>query len=443
MAIYDAKGKEVAYNDDYRFNIDPLIVFAVPKDGEYVLSITDAIFRGREDFVYRMTIDEPPLVTSIFPLGTQVGTSPSIAVKGCNLEGTRLNPPPKDAKPGVHFLRAAKGSRMSNAVPFALDTLPDRFDKEPNNRPEEAQKVELPVIINGRIDQPDDWDVFQFAGYAGQTIVAEVQARRLNSPLDSVLKVTDARGRLLAINDDHDDPEAGANTHYADSYVTVKLPSDGTYYVHLGDTTRNGGEDYAYRLRISDLRPDFALRVVPSSIFLRRNNSNAVTVFVDRKDGCKEPIKVSLKNPPAGISASAAVISDKEPVGRLTIKADSNANPGLFELTVEGIAKVGPEEIVREAVPAEDRMQAFLWRHLVPADELKCLVFDPSTAVSRPRRKAIATPPAEIPVDRATGKPKFTKQQVAGRLRMLNLLFEEGLLTPEFHHERIVECGGQ
>ena len=51
----------------------------------------------------------------------------------------------------------------------------------------------------------------------------------------------------------------GVNTHHADSYLMVKLPADGTYYVHLGDTARNGGEEYAYRLRISAPQPDFAL----------------------------------------------------------------------------------------------------------------------------------------------------------------------------------------
>ena len=69
--------------------------------------------------------------------------------------------------------------------------------------------MKLPVIINGRIDRPDDWDVFQFAGRAGETIVAEVTARRLDSPLDSVLKLTDAAGKVLAFNDDHEDPGPG------------------------------------------------------------------------------------------------------------------------------------------------------------------------------------------------------------------------------------------
>ena len=110
--------------------------------------------------------------------------------------------------------------------------------------------------------------MFQFAGRAGETIVAEVTARRLDSPLDSVLKLTDAAGKLLAFNDDHEDPESGLNTHHADSYLMVKLPADGTYYVHLGDTARNGGEEYAYRLRIS-AAARFRVAVVPSSIAMR------------------------------------------------------------------------------------------------------------------------------------------------------------------------------
>jgi len=37
-------------------------------------------------------------------------------------------------------------------------------------------------------------------------------------------------------------------------------------------------------------------------------------------------------------------------------------------------------------------------------------------------------------------KPKFTKQQIAGRLRQLKLLFEEGMLTDEFYSKKVAEC---
>ena len=294
----------MAYDDDYRFKPDPVILYEVPKDGEYVLDITDAIYRGREDFVYRVTIGELPFVTSIFPLGGRTGgTGAPVAIrmKGWNLEAAELTPPPPDAGPGVHPVAASRGGLVSNRVPFALDTLPECFEKEPNNDRSHAQKVELPIIINGRIDRPDDWDVFQFTGRAGDTMVAEVYARRLESPLDSVLKLTDAAGKLLAISDDREDPEAGVNTHDADSYLMVKLPADGTYYVHLGDTARNGGEEYAYRLRISAPQPDFALRVVPSSVGVRSKTTAAVSVHAIRKDGFAGPIKLRLEGPAGGI----------------------------------------------------------------------------------------------------------------------------------------------
>ena len=37
-------------------------------------------------------------------------------------------------------------------------------------------------------------------------------------------------------------------------------------------------------------------------------------------------------------------------------------------------------------------------------------------------------------------KPKFTKQQITGRLRELKLLFEDGLLTDDFYDQKVAEC---
>ena len=89
-----------------------------------------------------------------------------------------------------------------------------------NHSQSTAQPVTLPVIINGRIDKPGQWDVFRFQGRAGDEVVAEVIARRLDSPLDSVLKLTDAAGKQLAFNDDYEDKGAGLQTQYADSWLT-------------------------------------------------------------------------------------------------------------------------------------------------------------------------------------------------------------------------------
>ena len=448
MAVYDARGKELAYDDDYRFKPDPVILFEVPKDGEYTFTITDAIYRGREDFVYRVTAGELPFVTSIFPLGARAGDSPKVEMKGWNLEGAELKLPPQDVGPGTRWIAASRKGIVSNFVPFALGTFPETFEKEPNDDPAHAQKVALPTIINGRIDRKGDWDVFQFTGRAGETVVAEVFARRLDSPLDSVLKITDSSGKLLAYNDDREDPEAGTNTHDADSYVSLKLPADGTYYVHLGDIARSGGEEYGYRLRIGPPQPDFAIFCVPSSLSVRSKGSGAVNVTVIRKDGFTGPIKLGLKDPPAGFSAAPLTLPGTQTTARLTVKTTLSETPQPVSLAIEGRAKIGKEEVAHLAVPAEDRMQAFLWRHLVPAQDLKLLVFSPPSDQPANRARPAPAPPSASPkpgttptttADAAAAKAKLAKQQAANRLRQIKLLLEEGLLSEGLYKRKAAE----
>ena len=165
-----------------------------------------------------MTIGELPFVTSIFPLGGRVGDPVKIAMKGWNLAGGRRDAAGQGRRTGSPSGRrpqAEDGSPTACPSPWTRCRKASRRSR--TTTPANAQKVELPLIVNGRIDRPDDWDVFQFAGRAGETLVAEVSARRLDSPLDSVLKVTDAAGKLLAFNDDYEDLGSGVNTHHADS----------------------------------------------------------------------------------------------------------------------------------------------------------------------------------------------------------------------------------
>ena len=185
--------------------------------------------------------------------------------------------------------------------------------------------VTLPIIVNGRIDQPGDWDVFRFEGRAGDTVVAEVYARRLDSPLDSVLKLTDASGKQLAFNDDHEDKGAGLDTHYADSYLTATLPADGAFYIHIGDAQHQGGPEYAYRLRISPPQPDFALRVVPSSLSVRGGASVPLTVYALRRDGFTNEITLALRDAPAGFKLTGAKMPANQDQVRLTLHGPARA----------------------------------------------------------------------------------------------------------------------
>ena len=356
LTLYDSAGKEVAYDDDFRFHPDPLLHYVVPHDGEYTVEIKDALYRGREDFVYRISIGEMPFITGIFPLGGKAGARTSVELSGWNLPAKRMTFDAKGKAPGIYQVAGQ---------PFQVEALPEASKT--------AKRVKLPVIVNGRIDRPGEWDVFRFDGRAGQTVVAEVYARRLDSPLDSVLRLTDAAGKQLAFNDDSPDEGAGLETHHADSRLMVTLPANGSYSVSIGDAQQKGGPEYAYRLRIGAPRPDFELRVTPSGVNAAVNANVPLTVHALRKDGFAGAIALDLKDASRGLTLAGAEIPAGLDQVRITL-ASTELQREPLKLLLEGRATVEGKEVTRQAVPAEDMMQAFFYRHLVSESELKLAV---------------------------------------------------------------------
>ncbi len=396
--IYDAKGTEMAYDDRFRFRPDPVILFAVPHDGQYCVEIHDSIYRGREDFVYRMTIGELLFITDIFPLGGPAGEKTVVQLTGWNLPTPTLTVDNTGRETGVYPISVSGRGILSNPIQFAVDTLPECREQETNHSLETAQGVTLPVIVNGRIDPPGDEDVFCFKGRAGEKIVAEVLARRLGSPLDSTLELTDATGKRLAFNDDYDDEGAGLETDHADSYLTATLAADGAYFIRLCDAQGQGGPAYAYRLRISEPRPDFALRLVPSSLSVRAGMSVPVTVYAIRKDGFTNAIELHLQNAPAGFSLSGARIPANQDKAQFTLKAPPLAEEVPFHFEIEGSALLDGQEIVRVAAPAERMMQAFAYWHLVPAQELDVAVERNPRPFASNAIKILSATPVKIPI---------------------------------------------
>jgi len=374
VSLHDAQGKELDYADHFWFHPDPVLSCEIPKDGTYLVQVRDSLYRGREDFVYRIALGELPLVTGIFPLGGPAGAKTLVELTGWNLPVTHFVEDAAGKEPGIYPLSTSTDEPIYNQQPFALDTLPECLEQETNDSPETAQAVTLPVIINGRIDHPGDWDVFRFAGRAGDPLVAEVYARRLDTPVDSVLKLTDAGGKQLAFNDDNEDKGSGLNTHHADSYIRTVLPTNGIYYLWLGDAQRKGGSEYSYRLRLSPPQPDFALRVVPSSLNVRAGGSVPLTVYALRRDGFTNQITLVLDGAPAGFKLTGDSIPAGQNQVQVTLTAPPKALPEPVNLNIEGCTMIQGQAVLRQAVPAEDMMQAFAYRHLVPVKELEVAV---------------------------------------------------------------------
>ncbi|OHB85763.1 MAG: hypothetical protein A2Z38_08905 [Planctomycetes bacterium RBG_19FT_COMBO_48_8] len=187
----------------------------------------------------------------------------------------------------------------------------------------------------------------------------------------------------------------GLITHHADSYLPAELPKDGTYYIQLTDAQHHGGRAYGYRLRIAPAQGDFALRMTPSSISMRAGGTAAIWVHALRKDGFDGEIDVLLKDAPTGFELDGGRIPAVRDRIRVTLTVPNETPAEPVALRLEGRASVGGHIFKRPAVPADDVMQAFLYRHLVPAQEFLILVEKARWGV--PPVELACTSPVRIP----------------------------------------------
>jgi hypothetical protein len=221
---------------------------------------------------------EKPKIVLALPLGVPAGTPSKTVLRGLKLD-TATEIHCSEPKAAVKLLTKGKAALPDKAEPAKLgdtqveielnvptelggktvtltavtpagDTEPFEIlvdvpgsvvqEKEPNNSFRQAQPIQVPQVIEGAISQNQDVDVFRFEGKAAQVIVLDVLAARRGSALDSMLLFHDADGKLLGSNDDHDGS--------LDSYLEIKLPRDGAYFVTVMDAHDTGGPLHVYRL---------------------------------------------------------------------------------------------------------------------------------------------------------------------------------------------------
>ncbi|HUY91832.1 MAG TPA: PPC domain-containing protein [Pirellulales bacterium] len=214
-----------------------------------------------------------PVLQAVSPAGAQAGTTVAVTLEGTTLEGLRLlrlTAPGFAAKkiegnrfdvsiaattpPGIYDLRAVTDGGVSNPRAFMVGRLAEQHEGDSNDTFETPTSVELNSVVNGKIEKPGDVDCFRFAAKAGQRVVIECWAERIDSQLRGVIELFDAQGRRLAVSRGHSG---------LDPLVDFRVPADGWYDVRLFDLSYLGGNAHFYRLDFDTLaRPEFVLPCV-------------------------------------------------------------------------------------------------------------------------------------------------------------------------------------
>ena len=347
LVLLDAAGKEIARSEDVN-GLDPFLEFTAPADGEYVAKLTDLRFQGGGDYRYRIVAGALPYLDFLFPFGGKRGTSVELQLQGRNLDGTdKLTVQVAGNAPmGRQDIRAHTPRGYSNPQPFEVGDLPEFTEAEPNNANDKANAVTAPVVINGRIGEAKDSDVFRLKAVADQHLVIEVKAGQFGSPLDVLLTLMDTNGVVMQRNDD---------ANGLDARIEFDAKKDTEYLVALRDLTDRGGERFGYRMSIRPpgSTPDFTARVPGGRFRLNRGGSTAVRCEVDRRNGFDGLVKIIGEGLPAGVTATTLVIGGSPTYGWLILTATPDAALGNSPLKLSAAGEQSGKALVHGAQFAE------------------------------------------------------------------------------------------
>lgn len=344
VAILDANGRELAADDDGHF-ADPAFHFTAPVDGDYTVLIRDAKYDGDPRWSYALALTDRPAVSHLFPLAVNPGTKNRMEPVG----SARAMAPTWDVlvptSLGVQEIPLPYATGETNPVTIIVTDLPLAIESEPNDQPNEANRLSIPGGMNARIGRKHDLDYFRFRGTKGVPIQFEVFARRFGTPLrsrlDSMIDIMTAEGRVLASNDD---------ANGKDSAITFTPPADGEFLIRVRDLNNKGGESFPYYLAATLAKPDFTLKVDPSKAMIGPGSRTACYVTVTRMNGFAAPVKIDVRNLPPGVHVNPLTIPANMTQGCLVISAAPDAKQDASVMEVVGTA----EGLTRTATPDEE-----------------------------------------------------------------------------------------
>ncbi|MBI3862389.1 MAG: PPC domain-containing protein, partial [Planctomycetia bacterium] len=340
LEVRDSRGMRLAESaESSPPGIDALVRFTAPADGTYSVRIHDQKFGGLQHYVYRLTLTAGPFADHVFPLGGRRGATTKFEISGSNLpEGASEISLPAE---GTRLPLAASGlpGTSGRSLSLELDDLPERIEQEPNETAGDVPLFEAPVIVNGRISQPGDVDVFGIRGTKEAVLEFDIRAARFGSPLDSVLVLVDKNGKELARSDD---------ANLSDSFLKFTFPEDGTYFVRVEERVASRGSlSHAYRLRIAPpAAPGFALQLPTDAVTVNRGGEAKLKIKVERSGSFAEPIQLEFEGLPPGIAVPNAVIPGNATEFDLTLKAEPTATIGARAAKFRGRATIAGQPAV-------------------------------------------------------------------------------------------------
>ena len=275
--------------------------------------------------------------------------------------------------------------------------LPEVTEPEGNREP---LTIQPGALINGRLATEGEVNRYRVAVKTGDRLRIKVIAWELGSWLDSVVVVRDAKGKIVAENDDA--PVQGGKLvgpRTTDSLLDVVATSD-DLTLELSDRYGKGGPEYGYRLEVAPPRPRLAATVALSrlrtidptdqkdqipvttdSFTLERGLTAVLTVNLETEGGTG-PITVSAEGLPPGLTAEPVVVEPRiNPAGRVGPPSVVTTSQLLIRAVADAPTGSGSFRVVATAEPEDGHPLRATASALVILDNVKFAT--PYTPVTR------------------------------------------------------------
>ena len=344
LAVRDESGKLLAAADDTALlQQDPTTSLVAPETGKYVIEVRETSYSGTADSPYRLHVGAFPRPLAAYPAGGQTGETLRVKFVGAlnstfeqevRLPESSIEKYPVFARQETEIAPSPNWLRVS---PFA-----NVLEGENNrSRDEATPTTSLPISFNGIIATNKEVDWFRFPGKKGEALEVNVFARRLRSPLDSVIEIRDHQGKVLAQNDDAAGP---------DSALKFTPPQDGDYSISITDQLGRGERDYVYRIEVlPSLRslsltiPQVARNDSQTRQYVAVPRGNRFAALIAAKRGnVSGPLRIDLPGLPQGVKMSAEAMSSKQDAMPVVFEAAPDAALGgrLLDLVAESTNEV-------------------------------------------------------------------------------------------------------
>ncbi len=378
-------------------------------DGTLLVKVHDFVYRGGDQYFYRLTVTTGPQIDFVFPPAAEQGRTAKVTVFGRNLPGgspskfamggkvldqliVDLAAPGDPAArqrlattlslgslsaglDGFEYRVKGAGGLLSNPALLTFSHGPVTTEAEPNNSPDKAQKVSLPASLAGQFATPNDRDWFAFDGKKGDAFWLEVTSHRLGLPtaphvvLQKAVKNEKGEETFTDVQEfaesvvNQGGPEF--NTAHRDPVGRFDVKEDASYRLGIRDLFGRtvASPRHVYLLTLRKESPDFRLVAVPdssptkkapadvytSASSLWRGEALPIKLLIFRRDGFKEDINVTVSGLPAGVTAPPVRIPAASNSISLFLAAKDDAPAAIAEIKITGTAKTGETQLVREA----------------------------------------------------------------------------------------------